>query len=86
MADPTPFIVAPDAIWRIAAFLGMCGGGYLIIRALGLHLPLPKTFYDLVLFSYWNYPPEVERSRITANKIAWFCIWLVAALMFLIIF
>jgi hypothetical protein len=83
---PDAFIIANDAHWRIAFFLCLCAIGYLIIRALNLHLPLPRTFSDLILFSFWNYPSNIERSRVGANKIAWFCVWLIAALMVFVAF
>jgi hypothetical protein len=48
--------------------------GYAVIRVLNLHLPFPKNITEFYLFSFWKYPPEVDKKRIRYNKIAWFLV------------
>ena len=73
-------IMSPDALWRLALAIALFGIGYLVIRALNLHLPAPGNLRDFVLASFWKYPPHIERKRIFVNKIAWFCVVLTAYL------
>lgn len=60
--------------------MALFGIGYLVVRALNLHLPAPRNFRDFVLASCWIYPQHFERKRIFANKIEWFCVVLAAYL------
>lgn len=78
--------MSAEAATQFAFAILLFGIGYLVIRALGLHLPLPRNAYELIAFSFYHYPPEIERHRIVTNKIAWFCVVVVSYLIMTSVF
>jgi hypothetical protein len=65
-----PAMEAKVYVLILAAFAVLALGGC-VIRLVNLNLPKPRDVRELVMFTFWIYPPSWDWKKIRANKIAW---------------
>jgi hypothetical protein len=73
--------------WIAALLLSFAlyAAGYVVIRCLNLNLPMPKSFKEQFLRTFWIYR-SVDKRKVIANKMAWLVVVFVTYLIVTSIF